>query len=231
MIVPNGYNIGRDLLVQSAVSGSSWKGISWMTDVEWREGLLEPGFKGIDRACVDILPVVYPHSPCRNQPCHRARWPRRDPNGPPCLTGHLTCFVHFEHPSQIFWVIELTVYTVGHFLYLSICHPPIPRRCIYLVGYPVFVRFLCHYLCIYDTCATLLIARVWRGDYRPLPLHVSSSESLAMQLPSLAGPSVCVYSLRVARPGTSPASLHPLLVQQISISVSSTDRKYNNCIG
>ena len=49
MIVPNGYNIGRDLLVQSAVSGTgtSWKGISWVTDVEWREGLLEPGFKGI----------------------------------------------------------------------------------------------------------------------------------------------------------------------------------------
>ncbi|KAH0831963.1 hypothetical protein J3R83DRAFT_12852 [Lanmaoa asiatica] len=50
MIVPNGYNIGRDLLVQSAVSGSSWKGISWVTDVEWREGLVEPGFEGINHA-------------------------------------------------------------------------------------------------------------------------------------------------------------------------------------
>lgn len=59
MIVPNGYNIGRDLLVQSAVSGSSWKGISWVTDVEWREGLLEPGFKGINHADLNILPA--PH--------------------------------------------------------------------------------------------------------------------------------------------------------------------------
>lgn len=48
MIAPDGYNVGRDLLVQSAITGSSWKGISWVTDVEWREGLLEPGFKGID---------------------------------------------------------------------------------------------------------------------------------------------------------------------------------------
>ncbi|KAI9573684.1 hypothetical protein HD554DRAFT_2012843 [Boletus coccyginus] len=50
MIAPDGYNVGRDLLVQSAITGSSWKGISWVTDVEWREGLLEPGFKGINHA-------------------------------------------------------------------------------------------------------------------------------------------------------------------------------------
>lgn len=59
MIAPDGYNIGRDLLVQSAVYGGSWKGMSWVTDVEWREGLLEPGFKGIDRAGVYMLLV--PH--------------------------------------------------------------------------------------------------------------------------------------------------------------------------
>ena len=59
MIVPNGYNIGRDLLVQSAITGSSWRGISWITDVEWREGLLEPGFKGIDHAVVNKLSFAY----------------------------------------------------------------------------------------------------------------------------------------------------------------------------
>ena len=53
MIVPNGYNIGRDMLVRSAIFGSSWKGISWVADVEWREGLLEPGFKGFVHASVD----------------------------------------------------------------------------------------------------------------------------------------------------------------------------------
>ncbi|KAH7909235.1 hypothetical protein BJ138DRAFT_1173786 [Hygrophoropsis aurantiaca] len=50
MIVPNGYNIGRDLLVDNAASGSSWNGMSWRADVEWREGLLEPGSKGVNHA-------------------------------------------------------------------------------------------------------------------------------------------------------------------------------------
>lgn len=50
MIVPDGYNIGRDLLVQSAIAGGTWKGISWRADVEWREGLLEPGYRGINHA-------------------------------------------------------------------------------------------------------------------------------------------------------------------------------------
>jgi len=58
MIAPNGYNVGRDSLVQSAITGSSWKGISWVTDVEWREGLLEPGFKGIDCVWFNILPCL-----------------------------------------------------------------------------------------------------------------------------------------------------------------------------
>ncbi|KAL4073209.1 hypothetical protein V8B97DRAFT_197115 [Scleroderma yunnanense] len=50
MIVPNGYNIGRDMLVANAYAGSSWKGMSWVAEIEWREGLLEPGYKGINHA-------------------------------------------------------------------------------------------------------------------------------------------------------------------------------------
>ncbi|KAN0087481.1 hypothetical protein V8E55_006102 [Tylopilus felleus] len=62
MIVPNGYNIGRDFLVEKAVAGSWWRGISWVADVEWREGLIEPGFRGINHAiaqdgCIAILTV------------------------------------------------------------------------------------------------------------------------------------------------------------------------------
>jgi len=46
MIIPDGYNIGRDLLVEAATSVSRWKGKWWQADVEWRTGLLEPGYKG-----------------------------------------------------------------------------------------------------------------------------------------------------------------------------------------
>ena len=46
MIVPNGYNIGRDWFVDKATAGSHWKGMWWKADVEWREGLLEPGNHG-----------------------------------------------------------------------------------------------------------------------------------------------------------------------------------------
>jgi len=47
-IVANGYNIGRDLLVGKAVDGSMWKGFWWKAEVEWREGLLAPGNKGVN---------------------------------------------------------------------------------------------------------------------------------------------------------------------------------------
>lgn len=46
MIVPNGYNIGRDWFVEKATAGSHWKGVWWKADVEWRQGLLEPGKDG-----------------------------------------------------------------------------------------------------------------------------------------------------------------------------------------
>ncbi|EPQ50977.1 hypothetical protein GLOTRDRAFT_81547 [Gloeophyllum trabeum ATCC 11539] len=42
-IIEDGYNIGRDLLVERAAAGSRWNGMWWLADVEWREGLLEPG--------------------------------------------------------------------------------------------------------------------------------------------------------------------------------------------
>lgn len=59
MIIPDGYNIGRDLLVERAIVGSRWHGMRWRTDVEWREGLLEPGFKGQIRFSRPSLP---PHT-------------------------------------------------------------------------------------------------------------------------------------------------------------------------
>lgn len=48
MIVPNGYNIGRDRFVEKATAGSYSRGMWWKADVEWREGLLEPGKHGIN---------------------------------------------------------------------------------------------------------------------------------------------------------------------------------------
>ncbi|KZT27430.1 hypothetical protein NEOLEDRAFT_1130990 [Neolentinus lepideus HHB14362 ss-1] len=42
-IVADGYNIGRDLLVERAAAGSRWNGMWWQAEVEWKEGLLEPG--------------------------------------------------------------------------------------------------------------------------------------------------------------------------------------------
>jgi len=48
MIVPDGYNIGRDWFVDKATAGSYWKGMWWKADVEWREGLLKPGKHGVN---------------------------------------------------------------------------------------------------------------------------------------------------------------------------------------
>jgi len=48
MIVPNGYNIGRDWFVEKATAGSHSKGMWWKADVEWHEGLLEPGKHGVN---------------------------------------------------------------------------------------------------------------------------------------------------------------------------------------
>jgi len=45
-IAHDGYNVGRDLLVEKATSGSHYLGRSWEATVEWVEGLLEPGNRG-----------------------------------------------------------------------------------------------------------------------------------------------------------------------------------------
>jgi len=47
-IVPNGYNLGRDWLVQRAVAGTSWQGRYWAAEVNWYEGLLDPGHRNIN---------------------------------------------------------------------------------------------------------------------------------------------------------------------------------------
>ncbi|KAA1474754.1 hypothetical protein DENSPDRAFT_883035 [Dentipellis sp. KUC8613] len=47
-ITENGYNEGRDWLVENAVAGTYYKGIWWKAEVEFREGLLEPGNNGVN---------------------------------------------------------------------------------------------------------------------------------------------------------------------------------------
>lgn len=46
-IVPDGYNLGRDWLVERAILGTRWNGMWWIADVEYKEGLLEKGKKGV----------------------------------------------------------------------------------------------------------------------------------------------------------------------------------------
>jgi hypothetical protein len=46
MISEDGYNKGRDWFVERAAAGTHWKGIWWMADIEWKEGLLRPGHEG-----------------------------------------------------------------------------------------------------------------------------------------------------------------------------------------
>jgi hypothetical protein len=43
MIVPDGYNLGRNLLVEAAEKGGKWKQWHWKARTEFVEGLLEPG--------------------------------------------------------------------------------------------------------------------------------------------------------------------------------------------
>ncbi|KAF9644068.1 hypothetical protein BDM02DRAFT_3103475 [Thelephora ganbajun] len=48
MIVPDGYNIGRNWFVEKATAGSHWKGKWWKAEVERREGLLKAGKDGVN---------------------------------------------------------------------------------------------------------------------------------------------------------------------------------------
>lgn len=45
-IAHNGYNIGRDLIVEKATSGSSYLNRRYEARVDWVEGLLPPGNEG-----------------------------------------------------------------------------------------------------------------------------------------------------------------------------------------
>ncbi|WFD28979.1 hypothetical protein MNAN1_003998 [Malassezia nana] len=47
-ITPNGYDVGRDLLVDAATKGGSFNGKSWRASVEWKTGLLSPGRQGVN---------------------------------------------------------------------------------------------------------------------------------------------------------------------------------------
>ncbi|KAF8510500.1 hypothetical protein BU17DRAFT_55307 [Hysterangium stoloniferum] len=64
MIVPNGYNLGRDWLVKRAIAGTSWRGMYWAAEVDWHEGLLEPGRQNINHNIsqdgVTAILTVYP---------------------------------------------------------------------------------------------------------------------------------------------------------------------------
>ena len=42
----NGYNLGRDWLVERATQGGRWKFYSWKAEVEWRLDLLPEGSDG-----------------------------------------------------------------------------------------------------------------------------------------------------------------------------------------
>ncbi|KAF9560886.1 hypothetical protein CPC08DRAFT_689520 [Agrocybe pediades] len=62
-IVPNGYNIGRDWLVERAVKGGRYKGRWWKAEVEWRSDLIEEGKKGVNHGIaqdgrIAILTVI-----------------------------------------------------------------------------------------------------------------------------------------------------------------------------
>ncbi|KAI0822075.1 hypothetical protein BC628DRAFT_1392246 [Trametes gibbosa] len=48
MIVKDGYNRGRDYIVSQITQVTHWKGMWWKGEVEWREGLLERGSRGVN---------------------------------------------------------------------------------------------------------------------------------------------------------------------------------------
>ncbi|OSD02508.1 hypothetical protein PYCCODRAFT_1367557 [Trametes coccinea BRFM310] len=48
MIVEDGYNRGRDYIVEQVTQVTHWKGMWWKGEVEWREGLLERGARGVN---------------------------------------------------------------------------------------------------------------------------------------------------------------------------------------
>lgn len=47
-IIKDGYNHGRDLLVNASLAGGSYRNWEWKAEVEYVTGLLEPGVHGIN---------------------------------------------------------------------------------------------------------------------------------------------------------------------------------------
>ncbi|WFD32962.1 hypothetical protein MSPP1_004016 [Malassezia sp. CBS 17886] len=47
-ISTDGYDVGRNLVVQAATKGGSYGGRSWRASVHWQTGLLSPGNRGIN---------------------------------------------------------------------------------------------------------------------------------------------------------------------------------------
>nr|VWO99441.1 Phosphate:H symporter (Phosphate:H symporter, variant) [Ganoderma boninense] len=48
MIVDDGYNRGRNYIVERATAGSHWRGTWWKAEVQWQDGLLESGNRGVN---------------------------------------------------------------------------------------------------------------------------------------------------------------------------------------
>lgn len=55
----DGYNAGRDILVQNAMTGGKFKDRLWKADVKWVEGLMPAGSDGINHGIeIDGLTAV-----------------------------------------------------------------------------------------------------------------------------------------------------------------------------
>lgn len=76
-ITEDGYNLGRDFVVERAVAGSRWRGMWWKAEVEWREGLLQRGRRGtfLSSTLPGGTPILI--RSCRCEPRYSARRPRR----------------------------------------------------------------------------------------------------------------------------------------------------------
>ncbi|KAK0549974.1 hypothetical protein OC846_002591 [Tilletia horrida] len=94
----DGYNIGRDLLIDSAIRGGLWQHYHWRADITWIDGLMEPGADGINhnisvdgrvavlhvkRVVTDSVNECAPDNPaaawtiCETAPSSHHSWPQR----------------------------------------------------------------------------------------------------------------------------------------------------------
>jgi hypothetical protein len=54
-ITHDGYNVGRDLIVEKATGGTSYRGRTWETSVVYVEGLLPAGSEGSSTLCFLLI--------------------------------------------------------------------------------------------------------------------------------------------------------------------------------